>query len=139
MVLWLRATPHSPFRIHIWKVKRFARLTSQSPISIAPSIFTPLSWGRQLREEGQPGVVFGLLPHDDNTSGCPTLTEDNRPSLAGPLIYLSVDGRLNQAVAAVTQHGGSVQVPPHPMGTYGYRAVIVDSEGNRIALHSSTA
>jgi predicted enzyme related to lactoylglutathione lyase len=67
------------------------------------------------------------------------LSGDNQPSLTGPLIYLSVDGRLNQAVAAVAAQGGTVQVPPHPIGTYGYRAVIVDSEGNRIALHSSTA
>lgn len=91
------------------------------------------------KEEGQPGVVFGLLPHDDNTSGCLTVGSDNQPSLNGPLIYLSVDGRLDAAVAAVTANGGQVQKPPHQIGPYGWRAVIIDSEGNRLALHSSTA
>jgi predicted enzyme related to lactoylglutathione lyase len=91
------------------------------------------------KEEGQPGVEFGLLPHDDNTSGCLTLGGDNQPSLTGPLIYLSVDGRLDAAVAAVSANGGQVQQAPHQIGSNGYRAVIIDSEGNRIALHSGTA
>ena len=91
------------------------------------------------KEVGGPGVVFGLLPHDDNTSGCLTVDSDNQPSLNGPLIYLSVDGRLNEAVAAVKATGGTVQQPPHQTGPYGYRAVVIDSEGNRIALHSATA
>jgi len=26
--------------------------------------------------------------------------------------------------------------PKHPIGPYGFRAVVLDSEGNRIALHS---
>ncbi len=91
------------------------------------------------KEEGQPGVEFGLLPHDDNASGCLTLGGDNQPSLNGPLIYLSVDGRLDEAVAAVSAYGGTVQQAPHPIGANGYRAVVIDSEGNRIALHSATA
>jgi predicted enzyme related to lactoylglutathione lyase len=91
------------------------------------------------KEEGQPGMEFGLLPHDDNTSGCLTLGGDNQPSLLGPLIYLSVDGRLDAAVDAVEANGGQVQQASHQIGPYGYRAVVIDSEGNRIALHSATA
>ena len=92
------------------------------------------------KEESSPGVEFGLLPHEsDNVSGCLTLGGDNQPSLLGPLIYLSVDGRLDAAVAAVIANGGQVQQAPHQIGPYGYRAVVIDSEGNRIALHSATA
>jgi hypothetical protein len=91
------------------------------------------------RETGGLGVEFGLLPHDDNTSGCLTVGGDNQPSLNGPLIYLSVDGRLDAAVAAVLANNGIVQQAPHQIGPYGYRAVVIDSEGNRIALHSATA
>src|SRR5258708_11957165 len=91
------------------------------------------------KEEGQPGMEFGLLPHDDNASGCLTVGGDNQPSLTGPLIYLSVDGRLDAAVEAGGANGGTVQQAPHQIGPYGYRAVVIDSEGNRIALHSATA
>jgi predicted enzyme related to lactoylglutathione lyase len=95
--------------------------------------------GAPVTKESQPGMEFGLLPHDDNVSGCLTLGSDNQPSLVGPLIYLSVDGRLDAAVAAVTANGGEVMQAKHQIGPYGYRAVVIDSEGNRIALHSASA
>jgi predicted enzyme related to lactoylglutathione lyase len=40
---------------------------------------------------------------------------------------------------AVEQRGGKVLQPKHPIGPHGYRALILDSEGNRIALPSSSA
>jgi predicted enzyme related to lactoylglutathione lyase len=106
----------------------------------AITFYTAVLGAPVTKEEGQPGVEFGLLPHDDNASGCLTAVGgDNQPSLVGPLIYLSVDGRLDAAIAAVHANGGQVMQAKHQIGPYGYRAVIVDSEGNRIALHSSTA
>jgi len=65
--------------------------------------------------------------------------EDNKPSEHGPLVYLSVEGRLDDAVRAVQKGRGKVLKDKHPIGPYGFRAVIRDSEGNRIALHSKTA
>jgi uncharacterized protein len=35
-------------------------------------------------------------------------------------------------------NGGSVIQDTHPIGPHGFRAVVLDSEGNRIALHSET-
>jgi hypothetical protein len=87
-----------------------------------------------------PDFEFGVLPHaDNNASGCLTPTPGNKPSQTGPLIYLSVEGRLDAAIEATPSHGGTVIEEKHPIGPYGFRAVILDSEGNRIALHSSTA
>ena len=84
---------------------------------------------------------FALLPHEgSNVSGCLAPSdEDNQPSRKGPLIYLSVNGRLDDAAKVTAAQGGEVLRPKHPIGPYGYRAIIVDSEGNRIALHSETA
>jgi len=83
---------------------------------------------------------FGLLPHTGtNASGCLVVDKDRKPSQDGPLIYLSVHERLDDAVSAVAAHGGKVLEPKHSIGPYGFRAIIVDSEGNRIALHSETA
>jgi predicted enzyme related to lactoylglutathione lyase len=95
--------------------------------------------GEDVRTEGEHGFVFGLLPHvQDQVSGCLVEEKDNRPSLTGPLIYLNANGRLSAAVAAVTEHGGKVLQPKHAIGPYGFRAIVVDSEGNRIGLHSET-
>jgi predicted enzyme related to lactoylglutathione lyase len=96
--------------------------------------------GQKVTKETVPGFEFGLLPHEDqNASGCLVKTEDNRPSENGPMIYLSVEGKLDQAVEAAQAAGGKLLKPKQPIGPYGFRAVIRDSEGNRIALHSHTA
>lgn len=59
-------------------------------------------------------------------------------SKVGPLIYLDVNGRIKDAVAQVKKHNGTVDKDVHAIGPHGFRAVIIDSEGNRIALHSTT-
>lgn len=84
--------------------------------------------------------AYGLLPHtENNLSGCLAVCKDNQPSRTGPLIYLSVNGRLDEAVRIAHDSGGEVLQPSHAIGPYGFRAIVVDSEGNRIALHSETA
>ena len=90
-------------------------------------------------KESEGGHEFGLLPHDDNVSGCLVTRSENQPSIHGPLIYLSVEGRLDAAIEAVKTGGGEILQPKHQIGPYGYRAVVIDSEGNRIALHSAAA
>jgi uncharacterized protein len=95
--------------------------------------------GQAISKQSYPGFEFGLLPHEnENVSGCLTKAEDNQPSEHGPLIYLNVDGRLDHAAKAA-KNGGKVLKEKHPIGPYGFRAIILDSEGNRIALHSKTA
>lgn len=93
------------------------------------------------KEESQ-DFVFGLLPHtENNVSGCLYVPAagDNAPSQTGPLIYLNAEGRLAEAVQAVRSNGGEVLQDKHQIGPYGWRAIVLDSEGNRIALHAPTA
>jgi predicted enzyme related to lactoylglutathione lyase len=93
--------------------------------------------GSPVLRQSMQGHDFGLLPHaPDNVSGCLVQSPDNKPSEHGPLVYLSVEGRLDQAIQAVRKGGGTVLQDKHSIGPYGFRAVIRDSEGNRIALHS---
>ncbi len=63
--------------------------------------------GTPVQKIDEHGFVFGLLPHDeDNVSGCLTLMEDRKPSQDGPLVYLNLEGRMNQAIdAALEKHG----------------------------------
>ena len=64
--------------------------------------------------------------------------DDNEPSQKGPLVYLSVEGRMDAALAEVEQNNGKAVSPKHSIGPHGFRAIIIDSEGNKIALHSHT-
>jgi predicted enzyme related to lactoylglutathione lyase len=51
--------------------------------------------------------------------------------------YLNCNSRLDEALAQVKLNGGKVLQDKHSMEPFGFRAVILDSEGNRLALHSS--
>jgi uncharacterized protein len=101
--------------------------------------------GREVSKMSEQGFEYGLLPHEEQSaSGCLCVGSDsvgneNKPSQTGPLIYLSVEGRLDDAVKKAGANGGKVLEPKQQIGPHGYRALVVDSEGNRIALHSSTA
>ena len=96
--------------------------------------------GSPVQKQQYSGMSFAVLPHQENAvSGClvpRTEQNENRPSEHGPLLYLNCQGRLDEAVAAVVPNGGKVLQPRHPIGPYGFRAIVLDSEGNRIALHS---
>ena len=99
--------------------------------------------GKEVRRLSEGRMEYGLLPHEEqNASGCLVVRGDsggvdNRPSANGPLIYLSVEGRLDEAVETARKNGGKVLRARQKIGEHGFRAVIIDSEGNRIALHTS--
>ena len=83
------------------------------------------------------GMTFGLLPDaHSGVSGCLVMAGEAKPSADGPMIYLNCEGRLPVAIAAVGLNGGKVLQPRHSIGEHGFRAIALDSEGNRIALHS---
>lgn len=62
----------------------------------------------------------------------------HKPSTTdGPLIYLNANPDVQIILDRVEKAGGKILVPKTPISDeFGFMAVIVDSEGNRIALHS---
>jgi uncharacterized protein len=94
-----------------------------------------LDW--KVRCEKFPGMTIGIFEHGEgDVAGCLFVADDVAPSDQGILAYFNCEGRLDEAVARVTKLGGEILQPTHPIGPYGFRAVVKDSEGNRIALHS---
>lgn len=99
--------------------------------------------GKEVKKLSEGGMEYGLLPHEEqNASGCLCVRSDsggidNRPSANGPLIYLLVEGRLNEAVEAARANSGKILRARQQISDHGFRAVIIDSEGNRIVLHTS--
>ena len=99
--------------------------------------------GQEVQKMSFGPAEYGLLPHEEqNAAGCLCVGSDsmgvkNEPSQTGPLIYLLTEGRLDEAVKAVRENGGKILQDRQQVGEHGFRAIIIDSEGNRIALHTS--
>jgi uncharacterized protein len=92
----------------------------------------------EIQKHEGPGFALGVLPHEGQAiGGCLVVGAGVQPSDHGPLLYLNCDGRLDDAVAAVIPQGGKVFTPPHSIAPHGRRAIVLDSEGNRVALHST--
>ncbi len=93
--------------------------------------------GQNVKKEEFPGMMIGVLPHSDGeVGGCLFTSSDEKPSDKGLMVYLNANGRLDEALSAVTGNGGKIIQPKHQIGPFGFRAIVLDSEGNRIALHS---
>ena len=93
--------------------------------------------GVEIEKMEYPGMAIGSFPHSDGeAAGCLYLSETVKPSADGPLVYLNVHGHIDEAIDAVEASGGKVLQPKESIGPFGYRAVVLDTEGNRIALHS---
>ena len=81
---------------------------------------------------------MAFLPsYEGKVSGAICYGEGYIPSGAGSLLYLNANPDLNLVVDRAAQNGGRIIVPKTLISSdVGYYAFIVDTEGNRIALHS---
>jgi len=88
------------------------------------------------------GATMGFFPMEggmesDGIGGClMSPMEDDAPSKTGTCIFLACDGQLDAVIGRVEKAGGKVTVPKMHLGDPGYMAIIEDTEGNRVGLHS---
>lgn len=61
------------------------------------------------------------------------------PTSQGNVLYLNAFGPLSAAVNKVEMVGGKVLVPLINLGKFGFAAIILDSEGNKVGLLSPDA
>lgn len=83
------------------------------------------------------GSEFAVLDHDQGNGGC-IMVVPGDVSDKGITVYFNADGRIQDALAKATALGGKILQPIHSLGPHGFRVVLLDSEGNRIAIHSRT-
>lgn len=86
------------------------------------------------------GLEMAMFPMEkDMVSGALCYhPEYYKPSHDGTLVYFSANPDLQKHLAKVKELGGKVlQEKTQISDEYGFMAVIEDSEGNRVALHSN--
>jgi uncharacterized protein len=60
------------------------------------------------------------------------------PTKDGPIIFINTFDKIDNCISRVDAAGGIVIVAKMDLGKFGYGAVIIDSEGNKIGLHQNT-
>ncbi|UJW78833.1 VOC family protein [Hydrogenophaga sp. SL48] len=84
-----------------------------------------------------PSTMGFLSMGPDSVGGAIVLEEGATPSRSGTLVYLNGGDDLAPTLARVEGAGGSVTVPKTDIGSgFGFFAHFIDTEGNRVGLHS---
>ena len=81
-----------------------------------------------------PSGPMNIFPGADGAAGALT-SGDTEPGQGGVLVYLycdDIDAALERAAGA----GGSVVQPKTSIGPYGHIGSLIDTEGNRVSLHT---
>lgn len=89
---------------------------------------------------GMPMAFFPYEPNSGKLSGALIKSEMHVPSASdGPVLYLNADPDLADSLGKVEAAGGSIIMPKTQISEEnGYMAFFVDTEGNRMAMHSNS-
>ena len=83
------------------------------------------------------GFAMGFFPAENGIGGAIVSGPGCVPSEIGPLMYLNGGEDLNNVLSKVNEAGGRVVMEKTFLSeSAGYFAMFIDSEGNRLALHS---
>ena len=85
---------------------------------------------------GGPKKMMAFPFGPDVASGALVESQMSKPSSEGTLVYLAAED-LAKPLSRVEKAGGKVLMPKISIGDHGFIAEFQDTEGNRVALHST--
>ena len=92
---------------------------------------------KPLRRESFGGMPHAVFAYEgEGVSGAVSKMDRNSPSPQGTLVYLNVEGYLDKAVENTAKAGGRILSEKMSIGENGFVAIIADTEGNTVGLHS---
>ncbi|WP_420316923.1 VOC family protein [Ekhidna sp.] len=85
------------------------------------------------------GYSMALFPADNGIGGAIVVGEGSIPSETGTLVYLNGGKDLSKVLSKVEEAGGRVIMDKTLISEEaGYFALFIDTEGNKLALHSDS-
>lgn len=101
--------------------------------------FYEMLFDASIQEMPHPVLRYGMLPADMQNGGVGGgIVEGDgfEPSDKGTLVYLNGGDDLNIPLSKVEAAGGKILMPKTSIEPNGFMAHFMDTEGNKIALHS---
>lgn len=94
--------------------------------------------GTEMMRMDMMGMKCAFFPADlqNGVGGCIMEGQGYEPSAKGSLIYLNGGDDLSSILSKVESAGGKITLPKMGIGENGFMAHFIDTEGNRIGLHS---
>ncbi|HEY6161203.1 MAG TPA: VOC family protein [Bacteroidia bacterium] len=96
-------------------------------------------FGISIQKQAMGPFTMGFLPmYDGKISGALCHGAEYKPSADGTLVYLNANPDMNAVLSKIERSGGKILRPKTEITPeYGFMALFIDSEGNRVALHSN--
>ena len=96
-------------------------------------------FGKELIDPNMPGLemaMFPWTPGAPHAAGALIKQEGLQPSASATTVYFMCEDVANES-AKIEANGGKILMPKYPLGEWGFAAMFLDSEGNRLGLHST--
>jgi predicted enzyme related to lactoylglutathione lyase len=105
----------------------------------AKSFYSTIMGGEITEVPMEDGMRYGVFPHDREKGvggGIIAGNEQQNPSMGGVTVYLNGGEDLSAPLAKIEAAGGKIVMPKTAIGEDGFMAQFLDTEGNKLALHS---
>lgn len=88
---------------------------------------------------GNADIILFNVPFSSGEAvgGSIVVRQDLKPTSEGTIIYLNAFGSLSSALSRVEPNGGKIIFPFIDLDKFGFAALIIDCEGNKIGLLSN--
>lgn len=94
-------------------------------------------YGIQMEQTSLNEYMMAFFPADNGIGGAVVSGPGSLPGSSGPLVYLNGGKDLNKVLKRVEEAGGRIVMPKTLISEQaGYFAIFIDTEGNKLALHS---
>lgn len=93
----------------------------------------------EMHTSAMSGYQMAYFPAKTGIGGAVIAGEGSMPSDRGPLLYLNAGKDLDGMLRRIEEAGGRVLLPKtHISDSAGHFALFIDSEGNKLALHTKS-
>lgn len=91
----------------------------------------------ELKHEEMDDMAMAVFPHAEaQSAGAVIHCNASKPDSDGVCIYL-YSNDFDAALQRIENHGGKIAMPKMSIGPNGFIAHFIDTEGNRIGLHTN--